>query len=292
MADVRLVPVDGLDIAIEDSGAPDGPPVILLHGFPYDPRAFDALAPILHEAGLRVIAPYLRGFGPTRFSDDGIMRSGQQGALGHDLHALIRALDVRPLVVGFDWGGRAACIAAALWPETVRGLVAIGGCLIQDLSDAQRPAPAFVEHLAWHQYYLASARGRRALEARRDELCQYLWRQWSPSWRFGEDVYASSARAFDNPDFVEVAWHSYAHRIGAASGDSRFDPIERELMRRPDIGVPSLILHGGDSKLGGASGERFSQLVGSRILPNVGHNPPQEDPAAVARAILDLAATT
>ncbi|WP_129794407.1 alpha/beta fold hydrolase [Sphingosinicella sp. CPCC 101087] len=290
MGKVRLVPIDGLDIAIEESGTPDGTPVILLHGFPYDPRAFDALTPILHEARLRVIVPYLRGFGPTRFRGQGIMRSGQQGALGNDLHDLIRALDVRPILAGFDWGGRAACVAAALWPEAVRGLVAIGGCLIQDLSDPQRPAPPFVEHLAWHQYYLASARGRRALEERRDELCRYLWRQWSPSWRFEEEVFASSAGAFDNPDFAGVAWHSYAHRIGAAPGDPRYDSIERALTRRPDICVPTVLLHGGDSKLGSVSGERFSRLVESRILPNVGHNPPQEDPVSVARAVLDLAA--
>lgn len=284
-----VLAADRIDIAYEAHGPEAGRAVVLLHGFPYAPRAFDAVAPALAAAGLRVIVPYLRGFGPTRLAE-GVMRSGQQAALGDDLRRLIEGLGLeRPILCGFDWGGRAACVAAALWPERIGGLVAIGGSLIQHLADPTRPAPPAVEQYAWHQYYLSSARGRRALLQQREALCRHFWRQWSPNWDFDDAIFAASAAAFDNPDFVDVAVHSYAHRIGAAEGDPLYAGLEMALTRASAIDVPAILLFGGDSALANRREEAFPQLMRSEIVDGAGHNPPAERPQAVIDAILELA---
>ena len=277
-----------LEIAVDIWGPADGDPVLLLHGFPYDPRSFDQAAALLAQAGLRCYAPWLRGFGPTRFLSDETMRSGQQTAIADDARALLDALGIeKALVAGFDWGGRAACICAALWPERFIGLLGVGGYLIQDLADPTRPAPAAIEHLVWHQYYLGSARGKRALAGRPQDICLHLRRQWSPGL-VDEALFAETAKSFTNPDFAQVSWHSYAHRIGAAPGDPRYADLDAALIPPPPIQVPAIVLTGGEAVLGGGPGDRFPALVEHRVVPGAGHDPAAEMPQAFADAILAL----
>lgn len=284
-----IVETELLDIAVEQWGPATGDPVLLLHGFPYDPRSFDPVARSLAGKGLRVLVPYLRGYGPTGFRSATTPRSGQQAALAYDVLALLDSLGIPSArIAGFDWGGRAACIAAALWPERVSGLVAIGGYLIQGLADPTRPVPPRIEHLVWHQYYLSSERGHRALREKPADLCRHFWQAWSPGWTLDEDVLARTVPSFDNPDFAAVVSHSYAHRIGAAAGDPRYAVIEKALELAPPINVPAVILRGGAAPLGGAGAGHFHALIADRELPEVGHNPALEAPAEVVRAILDL----
>jgi pimeloyl-ACP methyl ester carboxylesterase len=283
-----------LEIACEESGPSQGPAVVLLHGFPYDPRAFDAVADQLGQAGCRVLVPYLRGYGPTRFLQADTMRSGQQGALAHDLLDLMDRLGLAQAVLGgFDWGGRAACVAAAMWPHRVRGLVTCCGYQIQDIAASARPADPQTEHRMWYQYYFHTERGRAGLTEHRDALCRELWRLWSPAWAFDEATFARSAVSFQNPDFVEVVLHSYRHRFGYAPGDPRYAQTETLLSSRPPILVPSIGLHGisdGVNPPAGSVGHErlFGPQYERRLLDDAGHNPPQESPQAFARAILDL----
>jgi pimeloyl-ACP methyl ester carboxylesterase len=286
-----------LEIAYEQSGTPDAFPVVLLHGFPYDPRAFDQVVPLLTAAGLRATVPYLRGYGGTRFLSANTMRSGQQAALAHDLLELLDALKVKEAVLaGFDWGGRAACIVAALWPERVRGLVSCGGYQIQDIARSAKPADPEQEHRYWYQYYFHTERGRAGLATMRDEIGRLLWKLWSPTWVFDDATYARTAESFRNPDFVDVAIHSYRHRYGNVEGDPRYAPIETRLAALPKIRVPTLALHGAvdgvtPSRTSEGHAKYFTGRYERRLLDNVGHNPPQEDPEAFAKAVLDLATT-
>ncbi|MBO9575947.1 MAG: alpha/beta hydrolase [Sphingobium sp.] len=286
----RLVRTELLEIAVDIWGPEGGTPVLLLHGFPYDPRSFDKAAVLLAEAGMRCYAPYLRGFGPTRFLSDATMRSGQQTAIADDARALLDALGIeRALVAGFDWGGRAACICAALWPERFHGLLVVGGYLIQNLADPTKPAPAAIEHLIWHQYFIGSVRGRRALAERPRDICLHLRRQWSPGL-VDEALFAVTAESFENPDFAEVSWHSYAHRIGAAEGDPRYAALDAALIPSPPITVPTIVLTGGESVLGGGPGLNFPALVEHRIAPGAGHDPAAENPQAFCESLLALRA--
>ena len=219
-----------LDVAYERHGDRQGWPVVLLHGFPYDPRCFDAVVPPLVDAGADVVVPYLRGYGATRFLDTATPRSGQQAALAHDLLELTAALHLEPAIVaGFDWGGRAACIVAALWPSAVRGLVTVDGYNIQDLASAEVPLAPMDEARLWYQYYLHGERGRSGLRAYRADFARLLWTQWSPTWNFSDDAFAATAASFDNPDFVDVVVHSYRHRFGLALGDPAYDATEARL---------------------------------------------------------------
>jgi pimeloyl-ACP methyl ester carboxylesterase len=283
-----------LDIAYEQHGESGGETVLLLHGFPYDPRCFDAVAPALAAAGCRVIIPYLRGYGPTRFLDAATMRSGQQAALARDLLDLLDALKIsRALLMGYDWGGRAACIVAALWPERVSGLVTANGYNIQDIAAAAAPFAPEMEHRLWYQYYFHSRRGRDGLTANRRELARLLWRLWSPSWRFDEADFQRSAASFDNPDFVDVVIHSYRHRFGYAAGDPSLAGIEQALAARPAINVPAISLCGGDDGVtpppaADADAAKFTAGYERRVLPGIGHNIPQEAPEATVAAILAL----
>ncbi|MEJ1978157.1 MAG: alpha/beta hydrolase [Acetobacteraceae bacterium] len=294
---MKQIDAGALSVAYEESGPADGRPVILLHGFPYDVRAYDAVAPALAAARCRVIVPYLRGYGPTRFRVAATPRSGQQAALGADLLALMDALGLRQAVLaGYDWGGRAACIVAALWPERVRGLVSVTGYNIQDIAAAANPAPPELEWRFWYQYYFHSERGRAGLQADRRAFCRLLWRLWSPSWAFDDAAFAATAASFDNPDFVEVVIHSYRHRFGYAPGDPALQPIEQRLAQQPRITVPSIVLHGADDGVdppgpsAAAAGSRFTARYEHRVIPGAGHNLPQETPAAVSAAVLDLLA--
>lgn len=282
-----------LSIDYETTGDPSGPPVVLLHGFPCDVRAYDDVAERLATAGARVVAPYLRGFGGTRFLEDATMRSGQQAALGRDLIDLLDALDIdRAVVAGYDWGGRAACIAAALFPERVHGLVTVGGYNIQDIAQAASPASPESEKTYWYQYYFHSERGRNGLEANREALCALLWRDWSPTWGSAEEAFAASAPSLHNPDFVDVVIHSYRHRYGLEPGDGQYDELERRLATGPTITAPTVVLESGADGVAGASAaedrHHFDGPYEQRLLPNVGHNVPQEDPDAFAGAVLSL----
>jgi pimeloyl-ACP methyl ester carboxylesterase len=283
-----------LDIAYDEQGDINGWPVVLLHGFPYDIHTYDEVTPRLVSQGARVITPYLRGYGPTRFLAPAHLRSGQQAALGADLLALLDALQIEQAVLGgYDWGGRAACVVAALYPSRARGLVSVNGYNIQDIAAAMRPASPEKEHRLWYQYYFYSERGRAGLTEDRRAFCRLLWSLWSPTWRFDDDTYTRSATAFDNPDFVDVVIHSYRHRFGLVDGDPQFDDMERRLVSMPSITVPAIILEGdadGVSPLSGrqAGSKRFTGRHENRVVPNAGHNLPQEAPAAFAQAVLDI----
>lgn len=283
-----------LAIGYEDHGPAGAPPVVLLHGFPYAPAGFRAvLAPLL-AAGRRVVVPYLRGYGPTRFLASATPRSGQQAALGQDLRDLLEGLDLRGAVLaGYDWGGRAACVVSAMWPERVAGLVSCTGYNIQDIAGAAVPAPAEQEHRWWYQYYFHTERGRAGLAADRRGIARLLWRLWSPHWEFDEATFAETAAAFDQPDFVDVVIHSYRHRFGYAPGDPALAGVEAALAARPPIGVPAINLHGeadGVGPVAGSAGHgrHFTGPYRRRVLPRVGHNVPQEAPAAFAQAVLDV----
>lgn len=284
-----------LEVAYHDNGVQDGTPVFLLHGFPYDAHAFDEVTPVLAGRGCRVITPYLRGYGRTRFLSPDTPRSGQQAALAHDLIALMDALKIaRAVAAGFDWGGRAACIAAALWPERILGLVSVGGYNIQDIPGSVAPSTPENEYRFWYQYYFHSERGRVGLEKNRGDLCKLLWRLWSPSWKFTDQEFDRSSPSFDNPDFVEVVIHSYRHRFGLVPGDPSVEDTEQRLTRLPKISVPTITLDGDDDgvlALGGtASHSRFfTGRHEHRVLRGVGHNPPQEAPREFAAAVLSVA---
>jgi pimeloyl-ACP methyl ester carboxylesterase len=283
-----------LDIAYEESGAASGTPVILLHGWPYDPRDYDKVLPPLAAAGCRVVVPYLRGFGATRFLAAATPRSGQQAALGNDLREFMDALAIeRAVLAGYDWGGRAACIVAALWPQRVRALVSGNSYNIQNIPAAMQPASPAQEHRLWYQYYFHSERGRAGFEANRREFCRLLWTLWSPHWDFDDATFARSAASFDNPDFVAVTIQSYRHRYGYAPGDPALEPVERRLAAQPRIAVPTIALQGEADGVHppAASAHHAAFFTGPfarRVLPKVGHNPPQEAPQAVADAIIEL----
>jgi pimeloyl-ACP methyl ester carboxylesterase len=293
-ANLKRIRTKTLEIAYEESGPEAGIPVLLMHGFPYDPRAYDDVAPPLAAAGCRTIVPYLRGFGPTRFLSADTPRSGQQGAIGHDLLELMDALGLpTAALVGFDWGGRGACVVAALWPERVRCLVTANGYAIQNIAASVAPRPPEQEYRAWYQYYFHTERGRAGLQANRRELCKLLWQLWSPNWRFDDATYERTAKSFDNPDFVDVVIHSYRHRFGYAPGDPDLDAIEQRLAALPVIRVPTIALHGGGDGVSAppnaASQARFfTGSIQHRVIPMIGHDIPQEAPAAVVAAVLEL----
>ena len=292
---LRHITAGVLDVAFEEAGPADGVPIVLLHGFPYDIHAFDAVTPLLVARGCRVIAPYLRGYGPTRFISAETPRSGQQAVLGHDLLALLDALAIpRAVLAGYDWGGRAACVVAALWPERVRGLVSCGGYNIQDIAASATPRPPEDEYRYWYQYYFHGERGRLGLERNRRELCRLLWRLWSPEWRFDDATYERSAESFDNPDFVDGVIHSYRHRFARAEGDPAVAEVERRLAAQPPIAVPAITLDGdadGVMPPGGTAHHagRFTGRHEHRLVtPGIGHNLPQEAPQAFAEAKLTV----
>ncbi|MFO1085613.1 MAG: alpha/beta hydrolase [Reyranellaceae bacterium] len=290
----KRVRTDVLEVAYEEHGPANGPAVILLHGFPYDVRAFDEVAPPLAASGNRVLVPYLRGNGPTRFLSADTPRSGEQAALGHDLLQFMDALGIRrAALAGYDWGGRAACIVAALWPERVRCLVSCTGYNIQNIAASVEPVSAGQEHRFWYQYYFHTERGRAGLTRNRRDICRLLWTLWSPEWRFDEPTFEKSAVSFDNPDFVAVVIQSYRHRYGYAPGDPALLDIEARLAAQPKITVPTINLHGGHDGVGPApASDRqaafFSGPYERRLLPGIGHNVPQEAPAPTVAALQDL----
>jgi pimeloyl-ACP methyl ester carboxylesterase len=283
-----------LEIAYEESGPAGGRSVVLMHGFPDDIHAYDDVAPPLAAAGYRVIVPYLRGYGPTGFLDDNTPRSGEQAALGHDLLDLIDALDLkRPILAGYDWGGRAACVVSALWPERVGGLVSITGYNIQNIATANQPQSAAAEYCYWYQWYFHTERGVAGLTQNRGPLCRLLWELWSPNYRFSDVDYAKTAASFDNPDFVAVVIQSYRHRYGNAPGDPRYAEIEARLASRPQISVPTVVLHGAADGVGPAANSEgharfFTGSYRREVVPVAGHFLPREAPDAVDKAVREL----
>ena len=294
MPQARSVRTSVLDVAYEESGPADALPVVLLHGYPFDVRAFDEVVPLVNAAGFRTIVPYLRGYGPTRFLSAETPRSGEQAALGRDLLELLDALQIRQAVLaGFDWGGRAACVVAALWPERAHGLVTCTGYQIQDIANAHKPADPEQERRFWYQYYFHTERGRNGLAQMRGDIGKLLWKLWSPSWSFDDATYARTAASFDNPDFVDVVIHSYRHRAGNAIGDPRYAEIEARLAALPEISVPTIVIHGVVDDVNPARNSEghqryFTGHYERRIFEGVGHNPPQEAPKAFAEAVLAL----
>jgi len=295
MGAVRHVRAGVLNIGYHEFGPAGGPVVLLLHGFPYDVHSYVEVAPILAAKGFRVIVPHLRGHGPTRFVDASTPRSGQQAAIGSDLLALLDALGVeRAVLAGYDWGGRAACVVAALHPERCVGLVSVNSYLIQDIVKAASPAPARVERGLWYQFYFTTERGRAGLAAHREDIARIMWADNSPTWRFDDVTFARSAAAFANPDYVEVVIHSYRHRLGLADGASSYAAIEAQLARLPRIRVPAITLDGQRDGVVAATDGRASAVAflaprEHRQVPDAGHNLPQEAPAIFAQAVIDVA---
>jgi pimeloyl-ACP methyl ester carboxylesterase len=291
---VKSVRTKLLEIGCLDSGPADGPPVILLHGWPSDPHDWDGVAPPLAAAGCRVLVPWLRGYGPTRFLDPATPRSGQQAALGADVRDFMDALQIpQATLAGYDWGGRAACVVAALWPERVRGLVSITGYNIQNIAASGRPSSAAAEHRYWYQWYFQTERGRAGLTQNRRDICRLLWQLWSPNWRFDDPTFEATAQSFDNPDFVDVTIQSYRHRYGAAPGDPAVEPLEQRLAGQPKIGIPTIVLHGAaDGVSPPANSEHharhFTARYERRVVPVAGHFLSRETPESVVQAVRDL----
>ncbi|WP_371127021.1 alpha/beta fold hydrolase [Variovorax sp. YR216] len=294
MSPLHTIRAGVLDVSYFEAGPSEGPPVLLMHGFPYDIHSYVDVATMLATAGCRVIVPYLRGYGGTRFVSDATPRSGEQAALGADLLALLDALAIpKAVLAGYDWGGRAACVVAALWPGRCAGLVSYNSYNIQDISKAMQPDGAENEHRLWYQYYFHSERGRAGLAADRRGIARLLWRLWSPTWRFDDATFERSAEAFDHPDFVDVVIHSYRHRFGLVPGDPAYADIEAKLASQPVITVPAITFDGADDGVrspadASAHAHRFAGPRSHRVVPGVGHNMPQEVPRVFADAVLEL----
>jgi pimeloyl-ACP methyl ester carboxylesterase len=291
---LKRIHAGSLDIGYFDIGPRQGSPVLLLHGFPYDVHSYQVVAPMLASRGCRVVVPYLRGYGATRFREADAPRSGQQAAIGTDVIDLMDALEMPGAVLaGYDWGGRAACVVAALWPERCRGLVSVNGYLIQDIAGAARPAPARIEWGLWYQHYFQTERGRAGLTANRREIARILWKNNSPGWAFDDTTFDRTASAFDNPDFVDVVIHSYRHRMGLSDGIARYSEAETRLAALPPIAVPTITLDGGADGVvpatdGRSAAARFVGRRIHRVVESAGHNLPQEAPKAFVDAVMEL----
>ncbi|MET7695200.1 alpha/beta hydrolase [Streptomyces sp. NPDC005483] len=292
---VRHVRTDVLDIAYHDVGPAHGKPVILLHGWPFSPvGSYAEVAPVLARRGHRCFIPYLRGHGETRFLRDDTPRSGEQAALGADLIAFMDALRLpRALFAGYDWGGRAGDVAAALWPERCTGVVSVNGYLVQNLAVAQEPLAAELEEGYWYFFYFLTERGRKGLQRNREDLARVVWHRNSPQWQFTEAEFAQTAPLWTNPDYVDVVIHNYRHRLGAAPGDPRYADLEARLLGQPKITVPAVTLDGQDDGVipptdGSGYAAHFTGPWKHHIVPGAGHNLPQERPDAFAAAVLEV----
>ena len=284
-----------LNVAYADAGPADGPPIILLHGWPYDIHSFVDVTPLLTSAGYRVLVPYLRGYGATRFLSSETFRNGQPSALAVDVIDFMDALKIeKAILAGFDWGARSADIVAALWPERVKALVAVSGYLIGSQEAGRVPLPPKAEHEWWYQYYFATERGRIGYDKYRREFSRLIWELASPKWKFDDATFDRSAAAFDNPDHVDIVIHNYRWRLGLAEGEPKFAHLEKRLAEFPVITVPTITL---ESDANGAPhpepssyAKKFTGRYSHRhIEGGIGHNLPQEDPKAFVDAIIDVA---
>lgn len=295
---VKTVRTPILEIGYHESGPADGFPVLLFHGFPDDAHAYDGVAPVLAKAGFRAFAIYLRGYGPTRFLDPSVPRMAQQSAIAQDVIDFADALELpRFAVSGYDWGGRASCITAALHPDRVRAAVLCGGYSIQNTITQGPPAPPQAVRNSWYQWYFNTETGREGLTKNRKALCRYMWQEWSPTWTFTDAMYEQTAASFDNPDFVDCVLHSYRHRNFNAPSEPRLLDTEKRLATRPKVEVPTIVLHGADDGFGkpapdttNAERTAFPRLVARRVVAGAGHFVPHEQPDAVAQALLDVLA--
>jgi pimeloyl-ACP methyl ester carboxylesterase len=292
---LRTVDAGELSAAYIDAGDPAAEPVVLLHGFPYDIHSYVEVLPLLTDAGFRVLVPSLRGHGSTSFRDTRSIRSGQQAALGADLLAFIDALELeQPILAGYDWGARAACVVAALWPERVGGLVSVNGYLIQDISAAGIPLAPPLEAGFWYFWYFATERGREGLSRDARGIADVIWQRNSPAWTYDAATLDRAAAAFDNPDYVDVVIHSYRHRLGLEPGAPSYVDLERRLAALPPITVPTITLDGtADGNFPATDGSQHDRFFAGprrhRRVPGAGHHLPAEAPHAFAEAILDVA---
>ena len=283
-----------LNIGYAEAGKSDSPVVMLLHGWPYDIHSYVDVAPRLAQAGYRVIVPYLRGYGSTRFLSSDTLRNGQQSVVALDTIALLDALKIeRTILAGFDWGARSANIIAAIFPERCKGHVSVSGYLIGSQAAGQMPLPPPAELQWWYQFYFATERGRAGYETYRRDFARLIWQLASPKWDFEEATFERSAAAFDNPDHVSIVIHNYRWRLGLAQGEPQYDELERRLAKAPVISVPTITLEGdanGAPHLdASAYAGKFSGRYEHRVVTGgVGHNLPQEAPQAFARAVLDV----
>jgi pimeloyl-ACP methyl ester carboxylesterase len=292
---VKQVRAGVLDVAYAELGPNSGEPVLLFHGWPYDIHSFDEVAPILAQAGHRVIVPFLRGFGPTRFLSADAMRNGEPAALALDATALMDALNIRQAVIGgFDWGARTGDIVAALWPERVRGLVSVSGYLIASQAAGKQPLPPEAELQWWYQFYFATERGRLGYEKNRRSFNKLIWKLASPRWAFDDTTFERTAVSFDNPDHVAITIHNYRWRMGLADGERQYDVIEQKLAAAPTIAVPAITMegdaNGAPHPLPEAYRAKFTARYEHRTIKGgIGHNLPQEAPREFAQAILSVA---
>jgi len=292
LGQVNQLTAGDLDVGYVEAGPATGQPVILLHGWPYDIHSYADVSALLAAQGFRVIVPYARGFGSTRFLSKDTLRNGQQAALAHDVLALMDALDIRDAILaGYDWGGRTANVVAALWPQRCSGLVAVSGYIVVNLASNLQPLAPQAEHGWWYQYYFATPRGERGYREHTRDFNRLIWQLASPAWQFSDEAYAQSAASFDNPDHVEIVIHNYRWRQSLAAGEPRFDADEQRLAERPPIVVPTITIGSdfdGAAKDGAAYRALYTGWHQHRVLDGIGHNVPQEAPEAFAAAVVDV----
>jgi pimeloyl-ACP methyl ester carboxylesterase len=293
-APLKQIDAGLLDVGYAESGPATGPAVILLHGWPYDIYSFVEVAHLLASKGYRVIVPYLRGYGTTRFLSAETLRNGQQSVVALDIIALMDALKIQKAIIGgFDWGARTADIIAALWPERCQALVSVSGYLIGSQAAGNAPLPPKAELQWWYQFYFATERGRAGYEKYRRDFSKLIWQIASPKWNFDDATFDRTAASFDNPDHVAIVIHNYRWRLGLAEGEPKYDDVEKRLAAAPVISVPTITLEGDANGAPhpdpSAYAKKFSGKYANRIITGgIGHNLPQEAPAAFAQSIIDV----
>lgn len=293
-ATLKQIDAGVLNIGYAADGPDNGPAVILLHGWPYDIHSYIDVAPMLASAGYRVVIPYLRGYGTTRFLSDQTARNAQQAAVAVDVIKLMDALEIKKAIIaGYDWGARTADIVAVLWPERCQALVSVSGYLIGSPAANKVPLPPKAELAWWYQYYFSTERGRLGYEKYRRDFARLIWQLASPNWKFDDATFDRTAASFDNPDHVAIVMHDYRWRLGLASGEARYDDLEKRLAERPDITVPTITLEGDANGAPhpdpSAYARKFSGRYVHRLIRGAGHNLPQEAPRAFVQAVLDVA---
>jgi len=292
---IKQIDAGVLNVGYAESGPANAPVVILLHGWPYDIYSYADVAPILASKGFRVIIPYFRGYGTTRFLSSETVRTGQQSVFAVDIIALMDALKIeKAIVAGFDWGARTANIMAALWPERCKAMVSVSGYLIVNLAANAKPLPPKAELSWWYQYYFATERGRHGYDQNRHDFNKLIWTLASPKWKFDDATYDRSAKAFDNPDHVDIVIHNYRWRLSIAAGDPQYDELEKKLSMTPIITVPTIVITsdfeaGFGIGSGAAFASKFSGKYSYKVLKDIGHNVPQEAPQAFAEAVIEAA---
>jgi pimeloyl-ACP methyl ester carboxylesterase len=293
-ASLKQINTGLLDVGYAEAGPAEGPAVVLLHGWPYDIHSFVEVTPLLAAAGYRVVVPYLRGYGTTRFLSSGTLRNGEPAALAHDAIDLMDALKIqKPIIAGFDWGGRSADIVAALWPERCKALVSVSGYLIGSQEAGKVPLPPKAEYQWWYQFYFATDRGAKGYDKYRRDFAKLIWQLASPKWNFDEATFDRSGAAFDNPDHVAIVIHNYRWRLGLAEGEAKYEETEKRLAASPNITVPTITLEGDANGAPHPEPEAYAKKFTGRhehrtITGGIGHNLPQEAPQAFVQAIRDV----